>query len=114
MPYYARIRESDWPIVEIEIRTVDNILTGYISAKKKTNFETGKLEPALIYKNAQLSGHATPDMAREWAEWLKVAATTAESLDALIKTKEDLKRPLTVKVIAHKSIVVDFSDNGSE
>lgn len=110
MPYYAKIRDNDWGIVEVEIRTSPNELSGYYSAAKRYDYENQQLAPATVYKNAEpRKRHLTPDEAREWAEWLKVAATTAESLDALITTKADLKRKFKVRV-TQKTVAVDFAD----
>lgn len=101
MTYYLNVYQpGDWPIVEIEIRRSENRSgAGYIGAKKTLNDEMDGLAPAVVQPNVHFSGQYTPTEARELAEWWDVAAGAAETLDELIQTREDLRRPIAARMV---------------
>lgn len=98
MPYYLCLNQEYSINIQIR-RQPEEEFGGSLNLVKRRSFDKPELLPAYILPNAGFSGQYTPTEAREVAEWWQVAAQAAETLDALIKTREDLKRPIAVRMV---------------
>lgn len=107
--YYLNVYQPSARLVRIEIRIDDDPASGYISASKKLDGGFLNVAPATVFPSVSFHGPRTPAAAREIAEWWKVAATTAETLDRMIKTPADLRRPITARMVS-KTVTIDFAD----
>lgn len=78
-----------------------------IKVIKRWGFSEEQVLPARIVKGVNFGLHMSAADAHAAAEWLRIAAQTAESLDELFKTRDDLKRPVNVKLVV-RTVTITF------
>jgi hypothetical protein len=107
--YYVKVYQpEDWPLVEVQIRRDKSAFGGCINAQRiARHWAASKLETK-INPNVTF-GTTTPAGADDIIDWWRIAAATARSLEGLVETVEDLKRPVVAKVVG-RSVVVNFAD----
>lgn len=111
--FYLSVRKAvdpHYPIIEIEIRINPDPWSGSINIIKTFDLENPlELIPAVVRKNFNFRYDLTPDKVRHIAEWLNLAAQTAEALDSLVKTRDDLSRPVMVR-LEGRMVIVEFEE----
>lgn len=78
---------------------------------KKWNFNTSTVGPAQVIPNVQFNTCFASE-ACEIADWWHIAAETAETLDRLFQTRDDLKRRISVRLVS-RTVTVQFVDEES-
>lgn len=106
--YYLKVKQSSDRVIIIDIRRQpEEEFGGSLSVIKKAT--AGVMEAVYISPNVAFNGIYAPDDAREISDWWRVAAAAAETLDALIKTREDLARPVRAWMVV-KTVVIEFEE----
>jgi hypothetical protein len=111
MIYIKVWQPKGYPIIGIKLstRNPDEFLTGYVAAIKSVDPETGQPAPAYVRPNISYQGDFTPDAARETTELWHCAASTAETLDKMILSKDDLNRPIKARMVV-KTVTLEWND----
>jgi hypothetical protein len=111
MIYMKVFQPKDYPLIEIELSRLDHPMAGYIAAHKGVYSETGQPAPAYIYANISHQGEVyTPDEAREISDLWHIAAKTAETLDLMVKSRDDLARPIAARMQI-QTVVLDWIES---
>jgi hypothetical protein len=104
--YYLGVRPHfNFPMIEIEIRTDFYPLSGCVSAVAALN-EKGEVI-TYVLPSVTLSGSYTPAEIYKRINWLAIAAEATELLASMIKTPDDLKRPVEARM-SDGFIIIEF------
>lgn len=76
---------------------------------KRYDFGPQKVAPAYIFVNVGFGSHLGPEQAHQAAEWWRLAAVTAEILDRIFQTRDDLRRPISVRLVS-RMVTITFVD----
>lgn len=101
-------QNAEFEFIEIQIRQRRELWAGYISAKAYIDFNSGELAFGVI-PNVSFQNLHSPDEAREIGDWFRMGAATCEHLQAIIKNKDDLSRPVSAIIIG-RSVIIDFNE----
>lgn len=78
---------------------------------KKYNFGKQQVDSASILMGRNFFSYNViiSVMARQAEEWYRIAAATAETLDRIFQTREDLRRRVMVRMVG-KTVAIDFQE----
>lgn len=73
---------------------------------KRYDFGAQKVTPAQIFVNVNFGTYVNAEAAHQAAEWWRLAAETAETLDRIFLTRTDLRRSISVRIVGRTVTVV--------
>lgn len=76
---------------------------------KRYDFGAQTVRPAHIFVNVNFGLDVGVEQAHQAAEWWRIAAITAETLDRIFQTRDDLRRPISARLVS-RTVTIQFVD----